>query len=310
MRTRALLRLFLALASGVAMLAATGASAGNFRSYLSVNGNDANPCTLPAPCRLLPAALAAANDGGEIWMLDSANFNTGTVGINKSVTILAVPGAMGSIVANAADAISINAAGVKVTLRNVAILNLSGTTNKGVSFVQGASLTVEGSEIYGLNTGVAASAAGGIVTIKDTTIRDNETGVAIAGSMRGQLLNSTLLNNLTAGMSASNGAAIAVSGTAISGGGTGVLASAASSTTTQVALSASALSGNVTAVQAIASTGADTAQVMLNNVTFTQNGSGVAITGATASVFSRQNNAFKFNTADIGSGALTPLAAQ
>jgi len=69
-----------------------------FRAYLASDGNDGNPCTLYAPCRLLPAALNAVADGGEIWMLDSANYNTSTVVISKSVSILAVPGVVGSVV--------------------------------------------------------------------------------------------------------------------------------------------------------------------------------------------------------------------
>ena len=69
-----------------------------FRAYLASDGNDTNPCTLPQPCRL-PAALAAVENGGEIWMLDSANYNTGPVNVAKSVTILAIPGAVGSVVA-------------------------------------------------------------------------------------------------------------------------------------------------------------------------------------------------------------------
>ena len=97
-----------------ATLVPQAASAGLFRAYLSVNGNDGNPCTVQQPCRLLPAALVAVNDGGEVWMLDSANYNTSTVNINKSVTILAVPGALGSVVANGSDAIVINTAGVGV----------------------------------------------------------------------------------------------------------------------------------------------------------------------------------------------------
>ena len=70
-----------------------------FRAYLAPDGLDTNPCTLAAPCRLLPAALAAVASGGEIWMLDTANYNTATVTIGKSVSILAVPGAVGSVVA-------------------------------------------------------------------------------------------------------------------------------------------------------------------------------------------------------------------
>src|SRR5258706_9763876 len=108
MKTRALARAVMTLASVVAMAASGEANAGLFRTYLSLGGSDANPCTLPSPCRLLPAAIAAVNDGGEIWMLDSANFNVTTVGINKSLTILAVPGALGGVVANGAEENNIN----------------------------------------------------------------------------------------------------------------------------------------------------------------------------------------------------------
>ena len=65
-----------------ALLAAGPANAaGTYRVYLSAKGFDSSPCALSAPCRLLPAALAAVTDGGEIWMLDSANFNTGQVNV-------------------------------------------------------------------------------------------------------------------------------------------------------------------------------------------------------------------------------------
>src|SRR4051812_32948641 len=83
----------------VAALGAPSAQAQLFRAYLSISGNDTNPCTLQAPCRLLPAALAAVADGGEVWMLDSGNYNTSVVSINKSVSIIAVPGQVGSLVA-------------------------------------------------------------------------------------------------------------------------------------------------------------------------------------------------------------------
>jgi hypothetical protein len=310
MRTRALARTVMTLASVMTMWAAGEANAGLFRTYLSLNGSDANACTLSAPCRLLPAALAAVNDGGEIWMLDSANFNTATVGITKSVTILAVPGALGSVVANGGDAISINTAAAMVTLRNVVILNLSGLNNNGISFSQGAELTVEGSELYGLNNAMSLTAAGSVVTIKDTTIRDNTTtGVTVTGAVKVQLRNAAVLNN-GGGVIAANGAAVAIAGSAISGNTTGVQSSASGSTTTQVALSGSTISGNTTGLQVTAATGADTAQAMINKMTLSQNGTAVNMTGGTATVFSLTNNAFKFNTADIGTGTLTALAAQ
>ena len=81
-------RALAAMSTGVMLCAAGGAHAGLFRAYLSVNGNDASACALQTPCRLLPAALAAINAGGEIWMLDSASFNAAP-NITKSATILA-----------------------------------------------------------------------------------------------------------------------------------------------------------------------------------------------------------------------------
>ena len=55
---RAFAQKFGTLILSVLVLASSGAHAAGtlFRSYLSINGNDANPCTVQLPCRLLPAA--------------------------------------------------------------------------------------------------------------------------------------------------------------------------------------------------------------------------------------------------------------
>ncbi len=154
-------------------LLAGAAHAQLFRAYLSSAGNDANPCTLPSPCRLLPAALATIAEGGEIWVLDSANYNAATVNITKSVNILAVPGVLGSLEATGGGpAISIATAGVKVSLRNLMIVPGTGGTS-GIVMTSGAKLTVERCLIanlpqYGIDVNAAAR-----VLITDTTIRDN-----------------------------------------------------------------------------------------------------------------------------------------
>lgn len=122
-----------------------------FRAYLSLSGNDANPCTLQAPCRLLPAALAAVNDGGEIWMLDSANYNNAPVVINKGVFILAIPGEMGSVLGTGGNAITIDAPGKTITLRNLQILNLTGGVN-GVAVLDAAGVHIEKTSINGFNS--------------------------------------------------------------------------------------------------------------------------------------------------------------
>lgn len=137
----------LGLAATLALLGAGVAHAGIFRAYLSLTGSDANPCTLPQPCRLLPAALAAANDGGEIWMLDSANYNVAPVTIDKGIKILAIPGEMGSIVGNGGDALVINAPNKDVTLRNLVILNLANGLH-GVNIVDAGAVHIEKTTIH------------------------------------------------------------------------------------------------------------------------------------------------------------------
>jgi hypothetical protein len=151
------------------------AVAAPFRAYLSSSGSDSNPCTVTQPCRLLPAALAAVADGGEIWILDSANFNAGTVDIAKSVSILAVPGQVGSIVAAAgAPAITITTPNVVVSMRNLAFSrNASNPGTYGIEMTNGSSLTVEDSVFAGFDRyAVYPHDFEGAVSIKHTTFRN------------------------------------------------------------------------------------------------------------------------------------------
>jgi oligopeptide/dipeptide ABC transporter ATP-binding protein len=111
------------------------------------------PAPWPPLAGLLPAALAAVADGGQVWILDSANYNVAPVSITKSVTILAVPGAIGSLVATAGNAIDINTAGVKVVLRNLLIGPLPGGGGvDGIHMLAGSALTVENCVIGNMPT--------------------------------------------------------------------------------------------------------------------------------------------------------------
>jgi len=216
MTARSLLR---SLALAVTLLCSSIAHAQLFRAYLAVDGNDANPCTLPAPCRLLPAALAAVASGGEIWMLDSANYNTATVVINKSVRILAVPGAVGSVLAIGGPAINIATAGVDVSLRNLVIAPLpgSGGTN-GVQMTAGNSLTVEGSFLSGLTgTGIFVSGAG--LKVVDTTIRviGSGHGISIWNGARATVTRAVISSNTQSAIRVEANAADTTTTASISG---------------------------------------------------------------------------------------------
>jgi hypothetical protein len=135
----------IAVVAGAALLAPVTAGAQSFRAYLASYGNDANPCTVAAPCRLLPAALNAVANGGEVWMLDSENYNSGTVTIANSVSILAVPGQVGSVVAFAGGPeVAIATSGVTVALRNLVIPNnVANPGTYGVVMTAGTLLSVE-----------------------------------------------------------------------------------------------------------------------------------------------------------------------
>ncbi len=176
----------------LAMLGILPAQAQLFRAYLSLGGIDSNPCTLQDPCRLLPAALAAVASGGEIWMLDSANFNSAPVTINKSVSILAVPGVIGSVVATGGDAITIATAGVDVSLQNISFTPFTGNTNRnGVVMTSGARLALRNCRVLGFAAGrgvwVTTAAQ---VSVVDSYFRGNNGGIVLLNGPTAVITNS------------------------------------------------------------------------------------------------------------------------
>jgi hypothetical protein len=201
-----LARRYLAVFTAAVALAPFAASAQVFRAYLTLDGNDANPCTVAAPCRLLPAALAAVSDGGEIWMLDSGNYNIGPVAIAKSVKILAVPGALGSVVALGGDAIDIGTAGAKVTLRNLNIAPFSAASASftGVRMTNGAALALENVRVLDFATGrgVWVSTAAK-VSVLDSVFRNYSTGLVLAEGAQGNVSGSTFELGANAGINVS-----------------------------------------------------------------------------------------------------------
>jgi hypothetical protein len=180
-----------------AFAACTGAHAQLFRAYLASTGADSNPCTVAAPCRLLPAALNAVADGGEIWMLDSANYNTATVAVTKSVTILAIPGVVGSLVAaGGGPAILLDTAGKNLALRNLVVTNLAASPGThGVFVTNGDSLTVENCNFYSLvNDGIQVDASAK-VRVARSVFTGNNVGVRAAGAATVSISDSSFFDN-------------------------------------------------------------------------------------------------------------------
>lgn len=139
-------------ALGLALLLPLAAGAADPVVYVSFSkGFDNKPCTAAEPCRHLKRALEAVNDGGEVVITESGVYtNTigtlvGTLEIGKSVTIRAVPGATGVVVAKRGHGIRINAKGAKVALRNLSVVPLMDDAGlgSGISMSAGESLTIE-----------------------------------------------------------------------------------------------------------------------------------------------------------------------
>lgn len=219
-----------------ALLVGSTAQAQLFRAYLAADGSDTSPCTLQAPCRLLPAALNAVADGGEIWMLDSANYNTATVTIGKSVSILAVPGVVGSVIAiGGTPAIGIMASGVTVALRNLVIAPFYAPSpgSVGVWMTGASSLTVEDSVIANLLDGGIVVDGVGSLKVANTTLRGHVNyAIRLVNGATATVSTTHMLNNrggiAVFGILGPTTTTASVTDCVISGGGghTGVVAEA------------------------------------------------------------------------------------
>jgi hypothetical protein len=77
------------------------------RTFFSVNGSDANPCSVAAPCRSFDVALANTVAGGEIVAVDSGGF--GTISITKSIQIIVPQGVHAAIFTASGNAVTVNA---------------------------------------------------------------------------------------------------------------------------------------------------------------------------------------------------------
>jgi hypothetical protein len=308
-------RLLLArFALAALLLAAASAHAQVFRAYLSPTGNDNNPCTLQQPCRLLPAALAAVASGGEIWITGSANYNTETVNISKSVTIVAVPGALGSVIAIGGPAIRINTASLLVALRNVVVAQLAGGggTN-GVEVTAGSQVQIDRSLIVNLPQNGVTASGGGSVRIVDSIVRDNGAwGVLVADGGNVSVSTSQLIGNGLGGISTlatvstgSPGTRAMVTDSLISGGLDGARAVSTGDGLSRITVTRSTIDRASTAVTGSGS-GSGPAYVVLSRSMVVNNGIAWKVEGTSGSIQTNSNNHITDN--GLGIGPLTSFA--
>src|SRR3954470_9972845 len=176
----------LPLMAAAAILATGPAAAQATRTWVSGLGNDANPCSLTAPCKTFAGAISKTFINGEIDCLDPGGF--GTVTIAKSITIDCT-GTFGSILASGVNGVTINIAANAndpfrtVRLRGISINGTgpSGTIGtrtglRGISISQAAVVEIEDVVISDFSLqGISdtRSNAGGKLFIRNSVIRNN-----------------------------------------------------------------------------------------------------------------------------------------
>ena len=302
----------------VALLLPAWGHAQLFRAYLASDGLDSNPCTLPQPCRLLPAALAAVASGGEIWMLDSANYNTAQVNITKSVTIQAIPGAIGSLIFTTGSAVSINTPDIRVTLRNLVIAPL---TSGGVDGIQigtaaaGATINVESCQIVRVPFNIGIRMLGNATLyVVDSVLRDNWYGMLITNGTtiisRSQVLGSGHVGVQVGTADPAMNPVMHVDNTVISKGAYGlVVAAAATGGVARAFVTRSVMSANTYNGVNVSSEGAATSALVEISESVANGNGAVGLFNFGATLRSAGNNRAEGNGAAATSGTITVTAS-
>ncbi len=304
------------LLAATSTVLAFAAHAQAFRTYLSSAGNDANPCSVSLPCRLLPAALNAVANGGEIWMLDSANYNAGTVNVQKSVTIMAIPGQVGSIVSVGGQAaLTINGNALKVTLRNLTIAdNASNHGTLGVTVGAGATVVVESVVFENIvQTALSVNGTNSTLHVRDSIVRNGQNfGIVASEGAKLTVERTSVVNNGQVGIvTDTNGGSTTtthVTDSSIVGNGTGISSTTndpTDSAVSRVYFVRSTLARNALGINTSSGNGG-TAQLTLTGSSVGSNGFGWLVVGAGATLYSTGNN----HLADPGGTAPTSFPLQ
>ncbi|TMJ00166.1 MAG: hypothetical protein E6G97_19895 [Alphaproteobacteria bacterium] len=275
---------------GMVFAALFAAPAGaSTRTWVSGNGNDADPCSFTAPCKTFAGAFAKTDAGGEISVMGPGGY--GTVTINKSLTINGV-GSLASILVASGSGIIVSAGATdKVVIRNVQFNGTSGG-NSGVQVISG-NVTIDNCGFYGFTAGffggmgvLINANSTTVVDIRDTNISYSTHGVwaqTTSGFAVASLDNVRINGSLGYGVIAASNGFVNVNRSYISN--SAVTAVYTASTGSTINVNDSVLTNNATAVNASASG----STIRLNSVSLFDNTTALA-TGAGATIATANNN--------------------
>src|SRR5262245_2370542 len=157
------------------------------RTYVSGLGDDSGPCTETAPCRTFQTAIGLTLAGGEIFVLDSADY--GPVTIEKALTITSEGNAAG-ILATKGAGIKVYAGATDVVSFRGLDIDGGGRADTGIYFYSGQALSIHKTSVRrfissGINFAPAAASA---LTVSDSLLTDNTSNaVLIAPSGSGSV---------------------------------------------------------------------------------------------------------------------------
>ncbi len=276
MSTRTVFRAAFAVAFSLSLLCIVLPAQSAQRTFVSTSGNDANACSIAAPCRGFAKAITVTDPGGELVVLDSGGY--GFVTVNKNVTIVSPAGVYAGISVFAAqDGITVTAPATRVVLRGLTINGQGG--NNGIR-VQAGEVHVEGAEISNLAQAGILVEGGSSVRISGTVSRSNVDGLRVvpgAGAISVLVRDSEFSNNATAGIGVSpsaggTNAQVTVERSSVAKNGAGVVASPGGSAAATVIVTQSVASENAGA--GVSSVGS-TATVFVRESAVTRNGTGL-----------------------------------
>jgi len=246
---------------------------------LGLSGNDANDCSRTAPCRTFQGAHDKTNPDGEMTVLDPGGY--GSLTITKSISIANDGGGEASIlVSGGATGVIVNAGAASyINLRGITIQGIGFGGGTGLAFNRGFALTITNcvirnhtgdgidfqpntsSNLALLNTLIADNGGHGIqitnpsvsvdirAAIDRAAIYNNsKNGLRVLDQGAGALISVAdgyVANNGSAGLEITETntgfASLVAVRSAISGNGTGLLASG---TTASLLVGASSITGN------------------------------------------------------------------
>lgn len=276
--------------AGFVFAAALTTNAQATRTWVSGVGDDVNPCSRTAPCKTFAGAISKTATNGEINCLDPGGY--GAVTITKSITI-DCEDTQGSILSSGTNGIIVNITAAADTKKAVKIrgisINGAGTGINGIRVLAANVLVVEEVVIDGMTThGISIETTSGTpkIFVNATGIRSNA-GNGINSFITGGTVSLTVsdsrINNNATGVNLSSNTNASVSNSTIASNTTGLLAFQAS-----LGIMACNVSNNTTGITS--STGGDV-RVMGSLVTL--NGTGLSVSGGT--LVSHISNVFADN---------------